>query len=407
MDEDQIKVAIFGVGTVATSAVALYRQRLWLRIVGGIGSSETRDLGSGRDSPGWNDVTIWTNPEVMLDKAQPDVALIATHSSLAAVTPDIERCVQRGIHVICTSRELAWPDVEQPGEGARLQHLAAEAGVCIVATGINPGFVFDALPLMLAGVSWDIDTSAVERVLDASVFGRRIHRSLGIGYSEDEFHRRVSSRTIRGHIGFEESAHAIADAVGLKLDRFAEHLTPVFTDRTHKLRDYTIEPFQTAAVSQRGSASVGGQEWLRFGLSLHVAPLSVGWVIRDRITVSGQNPIDATITPGADAVLTTAAQLVNATPAALAAPRFLPCSRPTTQRTVASRASAKVKPKNNSGTDSRSRSTASGRPSSNGAPAQVLRLSVCYFCHRIEPLQSQDFMFRIGCGTVSGKVQHA
>jgi len=321
-----IKAVIFGIGTVATSAVALSSQRPWLRVVGAIRAPENR--AQPAEATGWEGVELWSDPDTMLDDTQPDVALIATRSPLEAVLPDIERCARHGVHVICTSEELAWPDVERPGESARLGQLAASAGISIVATGINPGFVFDSLPLMLAGAAWDVRRIHVVRVLDASVFGRRVHRSLGIGYTVDAFDDAVASRHIRGHIGFAESAHAIADAMGVELEHFDEHLEPVLAERLHELREYTIRPAETAGVTQRAVGTVAGGEWLRFDLSLHVAPSAIGWETHDRIHIVGANDLDVSIKPGTSAVLTTSALLVNSISAAIAAaPGFYPAVR--------------------------------------------------------------------------------
>ena len=323
-----IKIVIFGVGTVATSALRLCAQRPSLRVVGAIRGPELRAHATEAAPPGWEGVTLWSDPDAMLDGLQPDVALIATRSPLGEVTPDIERCARRGVRVICTSEELAWPDVEQPGEAARLNRVAEKTGVAVVATGINPGFIFDSLPLTLAGAAWDVRSIEVVRVLDASVFGQQVHRSLGIGYSEEGFRDAVGSREIRGHIGFAESAHTIADAMGVEIDRFEEHLEPVLADGVHELPEYTIEPGESAGVTQRAAAWVGATKWLDFDLSLHVDPASVGWETFDRMRILGENALDVTIKPGTQAVLTTAARLVNTVPAVLGCPPgFYPATR--------------------------------------------------------------------------------
>lgn len=320
---ERVRIAFFGVGSVATAALILCRQRPWIEVVA---AARSPSSASGRP-PGdsWPGVRIWTDPEDMLEEARPDVALIATRSELDSVLPLIGLCARKGVHVISTSEELAWPDVEQLGAGASLQRAAEEAGVVIAAAGINPGFAFDALPLVLAGAAWDVSKVVVRRTLDASVFGRDVHRSLGIGYTEPEFRRAVRSRRVRGHIGFAESARIIADGMGLEIERFDEDIEPVLADRVHVLAGYTIEPPKTAGVVQLATARVGGREWLRFELSLHVAPSEIGWETRDRIRIRGENELDLTIEPGMPAVSTTAALLVNAVPAVLAArPGFYP-----------------------------------------------------------------------------------
>lgn len=323
---ERVKVAFFGVGTVATAALNLCRQRPWMDVVGAVRSPSAA---AGLPAAGaWSGIRVWADPEVMLEQARPDLALVATRSELDYVLPVVGLCARRGVHVVCTSEELAWPDVEQPGAAASLQRAAEEAGVAIAATGINPGFAFDALPLMLAGAAWYVSKIVVQRTLDASVFGRDVHRSLGIGYTEAEFRRAVRSRRVRGHIGFAESARIIADGMGLEIERFGEEIEPVLADRVHVLAGYTIEPPQTAGVVQLAKAMVGGREWLRFELSLHVAPEAVGWETRDRVCIHGENELSLTMEPGMPAVSTTAALLVNAVPAVLAArPGFYPPAR--------------------------------------------------------------------------------
>ena len=323
---ERVRIAIFGVGTVATAALEVCRQRPWMDVVAAV-----RQQSSALERPAagaWAGIRVWADPEEMIETARPEIALVATRSELNVVLPLIGLCARRGVHVVCTSEELAWPDVEQPGTGASLQRAATDAGVVIAATGINPGFAFDALPLVLAGAAWDVSNIVVQRILDASVFGRDVHRSLGIGYTEAEFRSAVRSRRVRGHIGFAESARIIADGMGVEIGRFDEQIEPVLADRVHVLGEYAIEPSQTAGVVQLATAAVGGREWLRFELSLHVAPATVGWETRDRIRISGENELDLTIVPGMPAVSTTAALLVNAVPAVLATrPGFYPPGR--------------------------------------------------------------------------------
>ncbi|MXY75517.1 MAG: hypothetical protein F4Y40_00275 [Acidimicrobiia bacterium] len=328
---ERVRIAFFGVGSVATAALNLCRQRSWMAVTAAVRSPSS--VAALPTAGAWAGVGIWTDPEAMLDEARPEIALIATRSELDSVLPLIRLCARKGVHVVSTSEELSWPDVELPGAGTSLQRTAEESGVVIAAAGINPGFAFDVLPLVLAGAAWDVMKIVVQRTLDASVFGREVHRSLGIGYSEAEFRSAVRSRRVRGHIGFAESARIVADGVGLEIEQFEEEIEPVIADRVHSLAGYTIEPPETAGVVQLATAWVGGQEWLRFELSLHVAPGEVGWQTRDRIRIYGENELDLTMEPGMPAVSTTAALLVNAVPAVLTArPGFYPPARlqPTT-----------------------------------------------------------------------------
>lgn len=315
-----VRVVVFGTGTVGKATLELCAMRPWIDVVGVVNGSGASVV-AGLDLPDELDALAYAlTADDVLDETAPDVALIATRSPIAGVLPDIERCAIRGIDVVCTSEELPWPSVTSDQDAEVLRTLAVKTSVAIAATGINPGFVFDALPLVLASGSWDVEQIHVSRSLDASVFGQSVHRSLGVGYDPSKVQQAIAEGKVRGHIGFEESANTIAAGMGLVLSRFEEHIEPVIADRAYQLREYRIEPGQTAGVTQTASAWVGDTEWITFDLSLHVDPESVGWETVDRIRISGRNPMDVVIHSGTQAVLTTAARLVNTIPAVLNAP---------------------------------------------------------------------------------------
>ena len=315
-----VRVVVFGTGTVGMATLELCATKPWLDVVGIVDGSGATAGSSPAPRGGSEAVVPVMTPDEVLDATTPDIALIATRSPIAEVLPDIARCARRGIDVICTSEELPWPSVTSERDAELLHNLAADNSVAIAATGINPGFVFDAIPLVLASGSWDIDNIHVSRSLDASVFGQAVHRSLGVGYDPSEVHQAIAEGKVRGHIGFEESANTIAAGMGLVLSRFEEQIEPVVAERAYQLREYRIEPGETAGVTQSASAWVGDTEWISFDLSLHVNPRSVGWETVDRITIAGRNPMDVVIHSGTQAVLTTAARLVNTIPAVLKAP---------------------------------------------------------------------------------------
>ncbi len=315
-----ITVVHFGLGNVGRAALQLAATREWLRPVGAVigGTSPVGERGEPREIPA--DLVLSAHPDQLLDQLRPEVALIATRSPIAEVKDDILRCVRRGVNVVTSSEELAYPGVTDPAAGQEIADACRRFGTAVVATGINPGFVFDVLPVVIAGACWDVQRISVTRALDASVFGKRVHRSLGVGYSPAGFDEAQRQGIIRGHIGFEESARVIAQALGRELDRFEESVQPLIADQSYQLREYLISPGQTAGVVQEATATVDGQTWLRFDLSLHVDPESVGIQTRDQIRIEGENPIDVSIHPGTQAVLTTSARLVNSIPAVMSAP---------------------------------------------------------------------------------------
>ena len=317
--ESPVEVVHFGLGTVGRAALRLCGTRRWIRsvgaVVGGNSSVEER-IESGEIPAG---MLITTDPDRLLDQVRPEVALIATRSPVAEVKEDVMRCVRRGVSVVTSSEELAYPDVNDPAAAPEIDASCRRSGAAVVATGINPGFVFDVLPVVVAGASWDVNRVSVTRALDCSVFGQTVHRSLGVGYSPAGFEEAQEAGIIRGHIGFEESARVIAEVLGRRLDRFEERVRPLVADRPYQLAEYLVSPGETAGVVQDATGWVDGKPWLQFDLSLHVNPGSVGIQTRDHIRIEGENTIDVTIQPGTQSILTTSARLVNSIPAVLSA----------------------------------------------------------------------------------------
>ena len=315
-----VEVILFGMGSVGQAALRLALSREWLHPVGAVigASASARERVESAEHPA--DLRLSTDADLLLDELRPEVALIATRSPIADVKDDIIRCVERGVSVVTSSEELAYPDVTDPSATREIEAACRAGGAAVVATGINPGFVFDVLPVVIAGSSWDVRRLAVTRALDCSVFGRTIHRSLGVGYSPAGFEEARRAGVIRGHIGFEESARVIARVMGTELDRFEENVQPMIAERPYQLAEYEISPGETAGVVQDATGWVGERPWLRFDLSLHVDPASVGIQTRDHIRIEGENTLDVTIQPGTTSILTTSALLVNSIPAVLSAP---------------------------------------------------------------------------------------
>ncbi|MXX45036.1 MAG: hypothetical protein F4Z41_02395 [Acidimicrobiia bacterium] len=315
-----VRVILFGMGTVGRAALRLAQTRQWLHPVGAVIGSSASARGRIQSGEHPADLRWSTDADLLLDQLRPEVALIATRSPVADVKEDIIRCVERGVSVVTSSEEMFDPNVADPSAAGEIEAACRAGGAAVVATGINPGYVFDVLPVVIAGASWDVQRVSVTRMLDCSVFGRTVHRLLGVGYSPAGFEEARRAGIIRGHIGFEESARVIARVLGRDLDRFEENVHPLIAEQPYQLAEYVVSAGETAGVVQDATGWVGGRPWLRFDLSLHVDPESVGIQTRDHIRIEGENTLDVTIQPGTQSILTTSALLVNTIPSVLSAP---------------------------------------------------------------------------------------
>jgi 4-hydroxy-tetrahydrodipicolinate reductase len=82
---------------------------------------------------------------------------------------------------------------------------------------------------MLTSVCLRVDRIEASRVNDLSPFGPTVMKGQGVGTTFDEFQRGVADGSIVGHIGFPESIHLIARALGWKIARIEETREPIIT----------------------------------------------------------------------------------------------------------------------------------------------------------------------------------
>jgi len=160
--------------------------------------------------------------------------------------------------VISIAEEMAYPACASPALADELNTLAVHHGVSILGTGINPGFVLDLLVIALTAVCAQIESITATRVNDLSPYGPSVLRSQGVGLTPAEFHAGLKAGSIVGHVGFQQSAHLIARAVGWSIDRVTETREPVISKVMRRTPFVTVAPGQVAgclhtAVAYRGT----------------------------------------------------------------------------------------------------------------------------------------------------------
>ncbi|MDQ7844270.1 MAG: dihydrodipicolinate reductase, partial [Armatimonadota bacterium] len=200
--------------------------------------------------------------------------------------------------------ELAYPWHHHPKEATLLDELARRRGGRVIGLGVNPGFVMDALPVVLTAPCRHVDRIAVERVVDAGQRREPLQRKVGVGLTVEAFRRGVDEGTI-GHVGLPQSAAMVARALGWRLERIEETVEPE-ADRTGRVTGL----HQVCRAYSDGDA--------RITLDLTMAT-GVGRG-RDVIRIDGIPPITVVIDGGIHGDIATWAVLVNAIPRVLAAP---------------------------------------------------------------------------------------
>ena len=79
------------------------------------------------------------------------------------------------------NEELAYPWYNHREVAERLDSAAKKQGVSLLATGVNPGFVLDALAITLSGVCAKVSEVRATRILDATKRRIPFQKKVGIG----------------------------------------------------------------------------------------------------------------------------------------------------------------------------------------------------------------------------------
>ncbi len=161
-----------------------------------------------------------TNRVDVLKKAE--VVIHATGSYLDEVFNQIMDAVKLGKDVISTCETLAYPYYRYPELSRKLDEEALSRGSTVLGTGINPGFILDALVIVLSAPFSSVRGIRALRSLDAGKRRKAFQLKVGIGMDPTEFKRKLEEGTITGHVGLAESVLLVANSMGVKLDRVTE-----------------------------------------------------------------------------------------------------------------------------------------------------------------------------------------
>lgn len=155
-----------------------------------------------------------------------DVAIFSTSSRLSKIEPDIIHAVSSGVDVVTTSEEMAYPYHAGAAAGQRIDALAKQKGVSVVGVGVNPGFVMDWVPAVVASASKSPTSIHVVRSVDVSKRRRQLQAKTGVGLTKAKFEKGVADGAL-GHVGLMESAHLIAFSLGKELEGSNQGVFPV------------------------------------------------------------------------------------------------------------------------------------------------------------------------------------
>ncbi|MEM7105808.1 MAG: dihydrodipicolinate reductase [Bacteroidota bacterium] len=309
-----IKILQVGLGPLGVKMAKFIAEREGYRTVGAIEKSVNlvgKDLGRMCNS-NVNGVIISDDFDAVINKTNPDVALLTTVSDMERITPQIEHLVSRGLPVVTTCEELSFPWDTNPELANRINIAAQKEKVAVVSTGVNPGFLMDTLPVTLTAVCQDVSKIEVNRFQDARFRRIPFQKKIGAGLTLDEFEERKQNGSLR-HVGLTESMQFIAHSLGWSLDHTEDNIYPVIAEQRIETDDLIIEAGHATGVKQVGRGLTNGEEKITLVFQAAVGEPSS----YDEVKVTGNPDIYSRIEGGVNGDIATCAITINTIPALL------------------------------------------------------------------------------------------
>jgi 4-hydroxy-tetrahydrodipicolinate reductase len=161
----------FGLGPIGAAVVRQVAERKGFRIVGGVDidpAKTGRDLGEVAGLGRRLQLKVTDDARKAIKSGKPDVVVLCTGSSMKGVLPQIATILKLKVPIVSTTEELSYPSKPNMRYARAVHTLAKKSKVAVLGTGVNPGFIMDALPITLTGVCERVDAIRVDRVQDAA-----------------------------------------------------------------------------------------------------------------------------------------------------------------------------------------------------------------------------------------------
>jgi hypothetical protein len=312
-----IRVMHVGLGPIGSAVLKQLAGRRGFKVVGGVDVDPAkvgRDIGNVAGLPQRLGIKVSADIAKAIKSAKPDVVVLCTSSSIKQVLPQLEAILKAKKPVVTTTEELSYPGYTHIRQARLIHAWAKKAKVAVLSTGVNPGFVMDALPIALTAVCDRIDRVVVNRIQDARMRRLPFQQKIGAGLTTEQFAKKVRDGSVR-HVGFTESIAMIADALGWTLDRITDSVEPKLASVTTSSEFLAVDPGYVCGIVQDGVGYRKGEPAIRLHMEAYLgAPESY-----DSIEIDGSPRLAVKVVGGIHGDVATTSIVINSIPKVLAA----------------------------------------------------------------------------------------
>lgn len=249
-----------------------------------------------------------------------DAAVVTTSSDLRACAPTLRELIEMGLPVVSTCEELLYPLLRHAELAHEFDARCRTTGARLLATGINPGFLMDALPVAATAVCRRVRGVKAWRIQDATHRRLPFQRKIGAGLDDAAFAAKVAAGSLR-HVGLGESLHFIAHYLGMPIGRWSETIDPIKADRDLACALGPIPRGRCAGVRQVAKGWAAGAAPTDAPIIELDFRAAIGQPDpHDRVVIDGEPPLDLVIRGGVHGDIATSAITLNAIPSIMGAP---------------------------------------------------------------------------------------
>jgi 2,4-diaminopentanoate dehydrogenase len=345
MANNSLRVVVWATGGIGSIAIRAIQRRPDIELVGvWVHSEEKVGKDAGEVANGEPIGLAATNDADALIGLKPDCVIYAASGPErdALAIPDYVKLLEAGINVVTTSTtRLVNPHTYEPAEWRDQLAAAAKQGqASLYASGIEPGFAADYLPLVLSTQSSSIEKIHAFEIGLYDDYGVPDIMSDALGFGQPlDYQPWISfPGAIAGE--WQGQIRLVADALGVEVQEVRETFDRAVTNRTLEVAMGTVDAGTCGALRMQAIGVVDGREAIVIEHVTRLAhdvapdwPTGIG-DLSYRVAITGDPDIDCTLaatlkdprragvagmTSGAGAMVATAMRVLNAVPYVVAA----------------------------------------------------------------------------------------
>ncbi|MDP9140520.1 MAG: dihydrodipicolinate reductase [Pseudomonadota bacterium] len=212
---------------------------------------------------------------------------------------DVCRILASGKNIVTTRTEINNPAGLDAPTRQRIEDACTKGGTSIHATGSSPGFITEALPLVLTSMLRRLDHLQISEYANLAPRNspELLFQIMGFGQAPDP--RRDAGRAHHLRQSFAPSLQLVAEAMGLSFDTVEAHGDVALASKRTQLAAGVIEAGTVAAQRATVSGLYKGEKLMTFTANWYcTTDIDADWKLRTdgwRVEMSGDVPMDIDI----------------------------------------------------------------------------------------------------------------